>query len=124
MRTTPANPVMALALGAVLGVCGCLPRQEASFDAPAPNKRLDAIVGAAAERNGSPESLAGLVGQLESTDPAARLLAIQALERRTGETLGYDHAGPVWERRAAVNRWKQYADELGQTGLVTGSEGP
>ena len=67
---------------------------------------------------------AGLIGQLESTDPAARLLAIQALERRTGETLGYQHAAPVWERRAAVNRWKQYADGLGQTELTSGSDAP
>ncbi len=106
----------------LLALSGCLPTQKAGFDAPAPNKRLDAIVGAA---NATDEqTLAGLIGQLESTDPAARLLAIQALERRTGETMGYQHAAPVWERRAAVNRWNQYAEGLGQTELTSGSDAP
>ncbi|MEQ8769631.1 MAG: hypothetical protein RIB60_03880 [Phycisphaerales bacterium] len=106
----------------LLAVGGCLPAQEAGFDAPAPNKRLDAIVGAADASD--EQTLSGLIGQLESTDPAARLLAIQALERRTGQTLGYQHAAPVWERRAAVDRWKKYADGLGRTELTSGSDAP
>ena len=42
---------------------------------------------------------------LESSDPASRLVAIRALERLTGETMGYDHAGSVPERGVAVDRW-------------------
>lgn len=119
MRTPIPNLVMATIL---LAVGGCLPVQEAGFDAPAPNKRLDAIVGAADAADET--TLGRLIGQLESTDPAARLLAIQALERRTGETLGYAHASPAWERRAAVDRWKIYADGLGQAELTSGNDAP
>ena len=121
MRMSCTNLVIGIALGAVF-LGGCLPKQEPGFNAPAPNKRLDAIVGAASEADDT--SLRALVGQLESTDPAARLLAIQALERRTGEDLGYDHAAPPWKRRAAVDRWKRYADGLGQAELTSGSVDP
>jgi hypothetical protein len=43
---------------------------------------------------------------LDSDDPATRLLAIDALERITGETLGFDASAPETERRNAVDRWQ------------------
>ncbi|GJM17795.1 MAG: hypothetical protein DHS20C14_00080 [Phycisphaeraceae bacterium] len=119
MRNSTQNLVI---VACCLAVTGCLPKQHAAFDAPAPNKRLDAIVGAA---GGTDQvSLDGLVGQLESTDPAARVLAIQALERRTGETLGYAHSDPAWKRRAAVDRWKKYAAGKEQAAATPGSVSP
>jgi hypothetical protein len=50
---------------------------------------------------------------LDSDDPAARLVAIRALERITGQTLGYDHAGPEHERRLAVERWMEWEARQG-----------
>lgn len=99
--------VMVVSLAAV---GGCLPTERASFEATAPNKRLDAIVQASDAHD--PASLMGLVSQLESSDPAARLLAIRALEHRTGMTLGYHHSDPEWKRRAAVDRWKDHVDSM------------
>lgn len=42
---------------------------------------------------------------LASDDPATRLLAIEALDRVTGERLGYDAADPPERRRETLNRW-------------------
>jgi len=87
---------------------GCQPIQT-GFDSPAPTKRIDAIVGASELQD--TESLGRLIEQLESEDPAARMLAIRALESRTGATLGYNHAAPRWQRIEAVNRWIEYLNE-------------
>jgi hypothetical protein len=46
---------------------------------------------------------------LGSTDPAERMLAINALEHREGTTLGYKHSAPQWERLEAIQRWRQHA---------------
>ena len=66
-----------------------------------------------------------LVEQLSSNDPAARLLAIRSLERLTGETFGYEHAGPEWARREAIGRWVSYVEglEAGEAGLDGGVGG-
>lgn len=89
-----------------------MPSEKEGFDAAGPSKRLDAIV-RASEPGSDPRSLARLVEQLDSQDPAARMLAIRALERRTGTTLGYEHAAPVWERQEAIERWMKYLDSGG-----------
>lgn len=119
MRRAWANLVIVAAAAAVWG---CVPEARTSFDSPSPNKRLDAIV-QAAEGGGEldPETLRGLVGQLESSDPAARMLAIRALERRTGQTLGFEPSDPEWKRQAAVRRWKTYADQEPGDGAPGGS---
>ncbi len=98
-----------LVLGLSATLVGCQPVQT-GFDSPAPTKRIDAIVEASALED--PESLGKLIEQLESPDPAARMLAIRALEKRTGETFGYDHAAPRWERIEAVHRWVRYFNEI------------
>ena len=100
--------VGALLLGLTAIGAGCQPIQT-GFDSPAPTKRIDAIV--RASELDDTESLGKLIEQLESEDPAARMLAIRALETRTGTTLGYDHAAPRWERIEAVNRWIEYLNE-------------
>lgn len=87
---------------------GCGSRPQTGFDSPAPSKRLDAIVEASTASD--PESLHGLIEALNSSEPAARMLAIRSLERRTGKTFGYDHAAHEWQRRAAVNRWVEFAE--------------
>ena len=46
-----------------------------------------------------------IVEQLDSDDPAVRLLAIETLRRLTGEEHGYCHDDPPVSRRAAIKRW-------------------
>ncbi|MEL6394920.1 MAG: hypothetical protein AAFQ71_02870 [Planctomycetota bacterium] len=93
---------------------GCLPQTREGFGSPDPNLRLDAIVETAQASPASPETggseIRELIVQLESADPAARMFAIRSLERRTGQTLGYDHAAPEWERREAVREWVSWAE--------------
>ncbi len=90
----------------VLGACAS---EKPAFDAPNPSRRLDAIVRAAGP-DAEPGSLRRLVEQLDSPDPAARMLAIRALEERTGLTMGYNHTDPVWKRQESVERWMNYLD--------------
>ena len=92
-------------------VSGCIPESKPGFDSPAPSKRLDAIVDASGLEDD--ESLVKLVEKLRSFDPAERMLAIRSLQIRTGETLGYDHAGHDWKRLEAFARWVEYLEERG-----------
>lgn len=97
---------------------GCFPDAPVSFDSPAPNRRLDAIAQAGSQDDAV--SLVALVEKLSATDPAERMLAIRALERREGTTLGYDHAAPEWERIEAIQRWRE---RLGMTDEDPGDNG-
>lgn len=101
------HPGLALMTLSLLGG-GCIPRDRTGFDAVGPSHRLDAIVLAADQSDDA--SLRGLVQQLDSDDPAARLLAIRALEKRTGQTLDYCHDDPPWKRNQGVARWTQWLD--------------
>ena len=89
---------------------GCGPGTIPSFHADNPAARNAAIVDAAA--TGDTSSVPQLVRMLESSEPSTRLLAIETLERLTGETLGYDYAAAPAERRAAVGRWREYVSEV------------
>lgn len=105
------------------GACASVP-DEASFSRPDPSARLRAIreAGVSTDR----ESLRELIKCLESDDPAERMLAILALERRTGQTLGYDHSARRGARAEAVERWVEwYEKEVagGSGGSVAGSAG-
>lgn len=93
--------------------CVDIPR---GFDSPEPAARIDAAAKAA--REGDLGSLAELIRLLESSDPAARLAAIRALERLTGQTMGYEHAGAVPERAAAVERWWVWYGEAGSRSVA------
>lgn len=79
---------------------------QTGFDSPSPGKRLDAIAGAAQEDD--QESRIQLVEKLGSTDPAERMLAIGALEKREGMTHGYKHSDPEWKRLEAIEKWRQH----------------
>ncbi len=79
------------------------PATEARFDSANPAAKLYAIEKAA--RSGDTSALPQLVEQLDSDDPAVRLLAIEALRRLTGEDYGYAHDDPPPLRRAAIKRW-------------------
>ncbi len=111
---------VALGLASAM-VGGCLPSEKPGFDEPNPLRRMDAIV-LASDKDADPETLARLVEQLDSQDPAARMLAIRALEKRTGQTLGYIHTDPEWKRQEAVDRWMNYLETgIDKTDLVAPS---
>jgi hypothetical protein len=84
-----------------------------------PAARLRAIQKAAA--SGDRGAIPDLINELESDDPAERLLAIRALERITGQTLGYDHAAGLTERQEGVRRWAEwYSHQPGMTTIQDG----
>lgn len=91
---------------------GCFPTEKPGFDATDPTNRLDAIVQASGT-DADTRSLYNLVEQLDSEDPAARMLAIRALENRTGTTLGYSHSDPDWKRQESIERWIKYLESGG-----------
>ncbi len=96
---------VATALAIVSGLlAGCAPAvSTGGFDAPDPASKLYAIE--AAVRTNNRDAAPAIVEQLDSDDPAVRLVAITALERLTGETHGYCYCAPVDERREAIDRW-------------------
>ena len=79
------------------------PARNGGFDSGNPAARFYAIEEAV--RTGDRSAVAHIVPALDSDDPAERLLAIEALRRLTGETLGYAYDLPRDEREAAVRRW-------------------
>ena len=76
---------------------------EIAYDSPNPQARVQALARSA--RDGDPGAVPEMITMLGSDDPAQRLLAIHALERETGQTLGYVHYAPERERLAARDRW-------------------
>lgn len=88
----------------LLLLASCTQAPEADFNSPEPAARNAAIVRAASLRDEG--AIPDLVRMLESDDPATRLLAITALERLTGTSLGYDHAASEPARRAGVDAWR------------------
>jgi hypothetical protein len=81
---------------------------EASFDSPDPGALIPAILKAAEHRD--PEAIPRLIQCLDHDDPAVRFAAIRALERITGQTLGYDFAAPERERRERVEAWVKWQE--------------
>lgn len=107
----------------MVGLGGCsLPEQHADFDSVDPQERTLATLkaGETQDRAAIPE----LIEQLASDDPAQRMLAIRTLESLTGQTLGYNHSDPEPQRRAAMNRWRDWerAVAAGQTPPGSGPE--
>ena len=104
-----------MALGALALVCtGCsAPQRRADFGSTDPSERSAAAAKAATERDRG--AVADLIVMLDSSDPAARMIAIAALERITGERLGYDPTADRAARNEAVDRWVRFAIEQGYT---------
>lgn len=115
MGSVRSRGVVAAFLVLVCGVSGCIPPSPEGFDSPDPTRRMVAITEAGV--TGDRAAIPDLIEQLESNDPGARMLAIRSLERLTGLTLGYDHADAWWERDAAVDRWRAWAEENGVLGV-------
>ncbi len=56
----------------------------------------------------SPEDLAALIEQLDSDDPAVRMLAHDRLESLTGEDFGFRYDDRPDLREEAVERWSAW----------------
>lgn len=68
-----------------------------------------AIARAADEDNQS--AVRPLIEALDDPDPGLRMLAIAALERITGQTMGYDATAPESARDEAIREWVRWAAE-------------
>lgn len=72
--------------------------------------KIPAIKQAAQTRD--PEGIMAMIDELSSDDPAVRFYAIEGLRRATGQSLGYRFYDDQEQRRAAVQRWKQWRDQM------------
>lgn len=98
----------------VLVVAGCnAPERRADFGSIDPSERSAAAAKAAAEMDSS--AVPDLIVMLDNSDPAARMVAIAALERITGQRLGYDATADRPDRNSAVDRWVRFAIDNGYT---------
>lgn len=96
--------------GAVGGVCvlsACtMPQLRADFTSLSPAERARAIALAGRSQDRSPPTTKELIEELDSADPAIRMLAIGTLRNLwDGQTFGYDYAAPLVERRVAIAEW-------------------
>ena len=108
----------------LLVLSGCSPKQppaKADFRATDTPSRVPAIVGAADEKEQA--SLSELVHALSDKDPAIRLFAIQSLQERTGQTMGYRYYEATDKRQAAADRWHAWLnDQTATTRVLPDSE--
>lgn len=97
-----------LAAVAALGFLpGCAPSAtEGGFKNPAPGARVYAIESAVREERR--QQIPDIVECLRADDDLVRMMAIGALERMTGQTLGYDFADPLPLRLEGYRRWKEW----------------
>lgn len=103
----------ALAGGVAVGGCLADPSGDVGFNLPDPQARMRAarVAADSEDRNAIPN----LVGMLHSDDAAERMTAIGALERLTGETMGYRHFDPRPVRAEAIDRWTAWLESRDNT---------
>ncbi|MGP1346209.1 MAG: HEAT repeat domain-containing protein [Phycisphaerales bacterium] len=95
---------IACACAAPTAITACSsPELTPSFDSPDPLER--SLAADRATRRADEASIPDLIEMLASSDPAVRMIAIRSLEKLTDQTLGYDHAAPELQRKAAIDRW-------------------
>lgn len=91
-------------------VSACAPRaSEGDFDSDNPASKLYAV--RAAGESGDVSRVPRLVELLDHDDPAVRMMTINALERLTGERMGYNPYDPPHDRQEAIARWTQAVQE-------------
>jgi len=88
-----------------LGCAASNPPDKGGFKSENTSSRLYAIRKAGEERDFS--AVPHLIELLDSSDPAERLLTIKALEKITGERLGYSPYQTSRERQESIQRWVQ-----------------
>jgi HEAT repeat protein len=103
--------VVAGAVGASALGCGRpMPAYPKGFESGDPIVRSRTIQMAA--QRGDHGALPLLVNRLEDEDEGVRLFAIVALEKLTGDRLGYNYADPAPQRARAVKRWRAYLESV------------
>ena len=115
--------VAGLVVGSLLAVlgAGCFASSEHGIASPDPAERRQAMILAANAKDRS--AVPDLIARLDSDDPGERFLAIGALERITGQTLGYDYAGSRKERARAVGEWVKWWKAGGTPTPASGAPG-
>lgn len=101
------NPLFPAAIVLALLVCeGCSAPSSriGGFESDNPATVLYAIQQAGQQRDRT--QLPHLVEALENDDPAVRMMAIVALEKITGQRLGYQPYETTANRAPAVTRWQ------------------
>lgn len=89
----------------MLSLVGCGPKaSEGGFDSDNPAAKLYAIRQAGESKDLS--NVPRLVELLDHDDPAVRMMTIKALDKLTGERLGYNPYQSPSERREAIARWE------------------
>ena len=102
-----ARIVVWAALCGALASGGCVhPRGPVVVTDPDPSVKIPAYKQAVRKKDRA--AVRQLVTDLESDDAAVRFYAITALERLTGERLGYLYYDTDEARRPAVERWQQW----------------
>jgi HEAT repeat protein len=96
--------IIMMAAGMLAG--GCFAPDPISITSDSPASAIPAIK-QAADRNDR-TAIPRLIEDLNDPDSAIRFAAIQALEKMTGQTLGYRYYDDEVQRRPAVQRWRQW----------------
>ena len=95
-------------MGSLLFITACSETgYRSNIQAPYSNDRILAIREAGERQDRLAIPL--LVDRLEDEDAAVRFYAILALERITGDRLGYRYEESATDRNEAVERWRRYA---------------
>ena len=91
-------------------LAGCTaPRGPFAISDADPANKIPAI--RHASKNTNPADRAQLVADLNSDDPAVRLFSIEALEKITGERLGYQYYFDEEQRAPSIARWKAWLEK-------------
>jgi len=92
------------------------PAPRPDFASSDPQERAMAIARAAASDDKA--AVRPLIEALDDPDPGLRMLAIAALQRITGQTLGYDATASEAQRDAAIREWVRWAEGQGSGGAT------
>jgi hypothetical protein len=105
----------------VAGACSAPPPEPDAESATAASRLLALREG---DWTTSMRDLAILIEQLESSDPAVRMVAIDRLMNLTGEDHGFRYDDPPAERAAAVLRWAAWLSQRIDSADMDGSAPP
>ena len=112
---------------ALVAAClsGCGPPAKSLYErmqAEDSQVRLDAVHEAGEKKDA--KAAPYLVDRLTDTEPVVRMFAILALEKITGDRMGYEYYGPAAKRDEAVQRWRDWlARRAGPAATTQASRG-
>ena len=110
IRVTAVQGMLARGVLTALSVWACAAcapsATEGGFKNPAPGAQVYAIESAVREER--KQQIPEIVECLRSDDDLVRMMAIGALERMTGQTLGYDFTDPLPLRLEGYRRWREW----------------